>query len=159
LPALFQALPPALVRSSSALAATLIADYLLPKPLPTGGLRSLRTSQCFKGRPDPGMRLSSWTPAPLPALRRRKILQFNYTLPAINTSLSLGTVPKTAAALANLQLHAQFHDYFSVVVSFPDGLFWCLLFRGVKRTRQGNSGFSCPDGGLPPSLSRFLSCS
>jgi len=45
------------------------------------------------------------------------------------------------------------------IVSFPDGSFLFLLFRGVKRTRQGNSGFSCPDGGLPPSLSRFLSCS
>ena len=31
--------------------------------------------------------------------------------------------------------------------------FWCWLFRGVKRTRQDNSGFSCPDGGLPPVLS------
>jgi hypothetical protein len=145
--------------SSSALPAKVVADCLLPKPLPTEGLRSLRTSLCFNRRPDSGMWLPGRASTTLPGFWRRKVFQFYFTLLAINSAHSLGTVPKTTAPLANLQLHAQFHDQFSVFSSSPAEAFLFQLFRGVKRTRQGNSDFSCPDEGLPPLLSCFLSCS
>ena len=145
--------------SSSVLLEKVVADCTLPKPLPTGRLRSLRTSHCFNRGPDSGMRLPGWASATLPGFRRRKVFQFYFTLLAIHTFLSMGTVPKTAAPFANFQLHAQFHDDFSIFSSYPVGFSCCWLFRGVERARQGNSGFSCPDEGLPPSLSCFLSCS
>jgi hypothetical protein len=52
----------------------------------------------------------------LAALGRRKFLQFDFTTTAINALLSLGAVPKTSASFANLQLHAYFHDRFSVLL-------------------------------------------
>src|ERR1035441_2013212 len=143
---------------SSGFPAMLPVNCLLPKPLATGVLRSLRASRCISHCPTPGGRLAAWTPTPLPALRRWKVLQFCLTPQAVHTPLGLGAVPKTAAPLANFQLNAQFHDCFSVFASSPDGFAFSLFFRGVKRTRRGNSGFSCPDGGLPPVLPRFLSC-
>jgi hypothetical protein len=131
----------------------------LPKRPATGVLRSLRTSRCFSHCPNPGELLAAWASTALAALRRWKVLQFCFTFLAINTPNGLGAVPKTTAPLANLQMHAQFHDCFSVFASSPDGSSCTLLFRGVKRTGHGNSGISCPDGGLPPVFPRFLSCS
>jgi hypothetical protein len=78
---------------------------------------------------------------------------------AINANLSLVAVPKTAATLANLQLHAQFHDEFSVFQPTPVGIRFLSFFRGVKRIATGSSGFFRPDGGLPLVFPRFLSCS
>jgi hypothetical protein len=123
-----------------------VVNRLLPKPLATGVLHSLCTPYCLCHCPNPGHWLTGRTTAPLSALRRRKLTQFCFTVPAINTPLGLGTVPKTAAPLANFQLHAQFHDIFSIVASFPDGFALKWLFRGVKRTMRGNSGFLRPDG-------------
>jgi hypothetical protein len=69
----------------------------------------------------------------------------------------LGAVPKTAAALANLQLNAQFHDFFSVVLPHPAGFLCFWWFRGVNETTKGDSGFFRPDGGLPSVFLLFLS--
>ena len=130
----------------------------LPNLLATEGLRSLRTSSCGSHRPNPDQLFGDGTSAPFPALRRWKVLQFSFAPLAVDTPDGLGSVPKTSAPLANFQLHAQFHDGFSVFVPSPDGLYWWLYFRGVKRTRPGNSGSYSPDGGLPPVLPRVLSC-
>ncbi len=112
---------------SSHLPAIRPADSLLPTPLATGGLRSLRTSCCLNHRPHPGERFAAWAPASFAAFRRWKFLQFDFTLPAIHAFLILGTVPKTTAPLANFQMHAQFHDCFSVFASSPDGLSMVLV--------------------------------
>jgi hypothetical protein len=44
-------------------------------------------------------------------------------------------------------------------LSSPDGDVLSFFFLGVKRTRQGKSGFLCPDGELSPVFPRFLSFS
>jgi hypothetical protein len=92
---------------------------LLPTPLAVKGLRSLHPPDCLCRLPYAKRKLSQWPPTTFPRFRRRKILQLYLTLPAINTPLSLGAVPKTTAPLANFQLHAHFHDCFSIAAFVP----------------------------------------
>ena len=119
----------------------------------------MHTSRCFRHRPNTGQGFAGWTPAPFTALGSGKILQLFLTFAAVNTPLGLGAVPKTTAPLANFQLHAQFHDEFSVFLRFPEGLALTCCSLGVERTGHGRSGFLCPDGGWPLVFSRYLSCS
>jgi hypothetical protein len=100
----------------------------------------LRTFRFHSNRPNPGKRLTAWASAPLAAFRRWKVLQFCFTPKAIHAPLGLSAVPKASAPLANFQLHAQFHDCFSVFASAPGGFAFVLFFRGVKRTGHGSSG-------------------
>ena len=117
------------------------------------------TSSCIRHRPDPDQRLAPWSSAPFAAFRSWKVLQFSFTFPAVHAPLSLGAVAKTTASLANLQMHAQIHDQFSIFPCSPDGFALTSCFRGAGKTGHGSSGFFRPDGGSPPVFSRFLSCS
>ena len=117
------------------------------------------TSGCFSHRPDSDQRLAPGSSAPFATFWSWKVLQFSFTFSAIHTSLGLGAVPKATASLANFQMHAQFHDVFSVFPFSPDGFALTSCFRGAGKTGQICSGFLRPDGGSPPVFSRFLSCS
>jgi hypothetical protein len=83
------------------------------------------------------------TPAPPSRLRARILLQFSFTTRAINSSQGLGTVPKTTAPLANLQLHAHFHDRFPQKSLSPARSASCLLSGGLKGARQPRRRFCC----------------
>src|SRR5580704_6584478 len=87
--------------------------WRFPKAPATEGLRSFRTSSSRSQCPNLHNRFTGWTPAPFSALRSRKVSQFYNTPLAINTAVVLGAVPKTTAAFANFQLHAQLHDSLS----------------------------------------------
>jgi hypothetical protein len=121
----------------------------------TGSPHSCRTPGHFAHCPNSDQRFASRPPAPLPRLRRWKVLQFDLTLFAIHSPLFLRPIPKTTAPLANFQLHAQLHDGFSVKTPFPRSVDLLSMMGGVMRIRQSYSGFFCPDRGF---LSVF-SCS
>jgi hypothetical protein len=125
-------------------------DCSLPKSPATEVLRVLRsfgTPERFSHGPHFNQRFAGWTPAPFAAFWRWKVFQPDFTFLAVNTPLGLSAVPKTTAPFANFQVHAQFHDEFSVFSLFPDGFVLKSCFRGVERTGNGFSGFSRPDGG------------
>src|SRR3974390_455372 len=91
---------------------------LFPKSTATEELRSFRTSNC-RHSPDLHQRLARRATSPLSSFWRRKFLQLYFTVFAINSPVILGPVPKATATFANLQLHAQFHDRFSIKASSP----------------------------------------
>jgi hypothetical protein len=135
---------PVVSSNSSCLPAMPAVDCSLPKSLATvvrRVLRSFGTPDRFSHRPRLDQRFAGWTPAPFAAFRRWKVLEYGFTFLAVNTPLGLGAVPKTAAPLANFQVHAQFHDGFSVFLLFPDGFALRFFLRGVERTENGFSGF------------------
>ena len=69
----------------------------------------MRHPRGLSHRPDLDQRFPAGTPAPLPALRRWKVLQFCFTLLAVNNLLLLlCPVPKTTASLANLSIARAF---------------------------------------------------
>src|SRR6516162_2202507 len=69
-----------------------------------------------------------------------------------------GAVPKTSAAFADFQLHAQLHDLFSPRQQLPADIVLILVCAGAKGNRRGCSGFLCPDGGDPAVFPWSLSC-
>ena len=134
--------------------ATFPINCLLPKPTATAVLRSFRTPCRRCNGPNPYLRFIAWPPAPPSRNRLRKVPQLHLTFLAINRPLGLGTIPKATAPLANLQLHAHFHDGFSVNRSSARSVFLSFL-GGVKGTRHSYSGFCCPDFRLPSVFSRY----
>jgi hypothetical protein len=107
-------------------------DCNLPKLPATEGRRSLCTPVCFCHGPDSDQRSACRASTPFTAFRSWKVFQFGLTFPAINTPLCLGAVPKTTAPFANFQLHAQFHDGFSVFSSCPARIFLSVVPRGEE---------------------------
>jgi hypothetical protein len=72
--------------------------------------------------PDADQRFVVLWSSPTPALCGWKMLQSGITSKAIDTTVILGAVKKTAAPFAHLQLHAQIHHDFSVIACNP-GIF------------------------------------
>jgi hypothetical protein len=87
---------------------------MLSMRMEIAGLRSSHTSCGFRHCPYAEHRLTQRTPTPLSAFRRWEIQQFCLTRSAIYSPKVLSTVPKATTPFANFQLHAQFHDLFSV---------------------------------------------
>jgi hypothetical protein len=129
-----------------------------PTQSATGVLRSIRTPGSLCNDPYSSQRSTHSSARPFAALRRRKIPQCFLALPAVHVFFYLRTKPKTTATLANLQLHAHFHDFFSDS-ALPAGLCSCLFADGVTGAWPDYSGFSGPDGGLPALLPCCMSCS
>jgi hypothetical protein len=111
-------LRPAAFHRISFLPAMEWVNYLFPTSKATGALRSFRPPSHFTYRPNSNKRFAARPSAPLPRLRRRKVLQFRFTLLAVHSPLCLGPIPKTTASLTYFQLHAQFHQGFSVKTPF-----------------------------------------
>jgi len=85
--------------------------------------------------------LFAGTTTALPAFGAGKFAQLFLAATAVNTLHNLGAVPKTAASLANFQLHAQFHDELSTLGSAAGNLSEDPGTAGEQRTRQANSNF------------------
>src|SRR6185437_9999793 len=125
----------------------------IPEPKAIAGLCSLHASRNFRHRPNLGQRSASRTTAPLPAFRGWKLLQLLFTIPAVHAAVCLGTVPKTPAPFADLQLHAQLHDRFSIDSS-PAGTS-LSIYGGANRTCR-QPGFSTRWGSAACSLVYFV---